>query len=158
VLLGYLLQWANEQQRAAFDFMRGDEEYKYRFGAIDPVCLPGNGAEVIQLNLSSGLEASAGPNPPSGLEASAGPNPPSGLEALAGKPYRIILASLTHQFELLAVAGSKTRHGGAAFRASPLRGDAIIMDGIAVALDQLGPALRAVGAFVLATRPGMLPA
>ena len=35
VLLGYLLQWANEQQRAAFDFMRGDEEYKYRFGAID---------------------------------------------------------------------------------------------------------------------------
>lgn len=35
VLLGYLLQWANEHQRAAFDFMRGDEEYKYRFGAID---------------------------------------------------------------------------------------------------------------------------
>ncbi len=35
VLLGYLLQWANENQRAAFDFMRGDEEYKYRFGAID---------------------------------------------------------------------------------------------------------------------------
>lgn len=35
VLLGYLLQWANEQQRAEFDFMRGDEEYKYRFGAVD---------------------------------------------------------------------------------------------------------------------------
>jgi CelD/BcsL family acetyltransferase involved in cellulose biosynthesis len=35
VLLGYLLQWANEHQRAAFDFMRGDEDYKYRFGAID---------------------------------------------------------------------------------------------------------------------------
>ena len=35
VLLGYLLQWANEHQRIAFDFMRGDEEYKYRFGAID---------------------------------------------------------------------------------------------------------------------------
>jgi len=35
VLLGYLLQWANENQRAAFDFMRGDEDYKYRFGAID---------------------------------------------------------------------------------------------------------------------------
>jgi len=35
VLLGYLLQWANEHQRLAFDFMRGDEEYKYRFGAID---------------------------------------------------------------------------------------------------------------------------
>lgn len=35
VLLGYLLQWANENKRKAFDFMRGDEEYKYRFGAID---------------------------------------------------------------------------------------------------------------------------
>jgi CelD/BcsL family acetyltransferase involved in cellulose biosynthesis len=35
VLLGYLLKWANENQRAAFDFMRGDEDYKYRFGAID---------------------------------------------------------------------------------------------------------------------------
>jgi hypothetical protein len=35
VLLGYLLQWANENKRAEFDFMRGDEEYKYRFGAVD---------------------------------------------------------------------------------------------------------------------------
>lgn len=35
VLLAYLLQWANEHQRASFDFMRGDEQYKYRFGAID---------------------------------------------------------------------------------------------------------------------------
>jgi CelD/BcsL family acetyltransferase involved in cellulose biosynthesis len=35
VLLGYLLQWANEQGRKSFDFMRGDEEYKYRFGGID---------------------------------------------------------------------------------------------------------------------------
>jgi CelD/BcsL family acetyltransferase involved in cellulose biosynthesis len=35
VLLGYQLQWANEQKRAAFDFMRGDEDYKYRFGGID---------------------------------------------------------------------------------------------------------------------------
>ena len=35
VLLGYLLQWANENGRQYFDFMRGDEEYKYRFGAID---------------------------------------------------------------------------------------------------------------------------
>jgi CelD/BcsL family acetyltransferase involved in cellulose biosynthesis len=35
VLLGYLLQWANEQKRSEFDFMRGDEDYKYRFGAID---------------------------------------------------------------------------------------------------------------------------
>jgi CelD/BcsL family acetyltransferase involved in cellulose biosynthesis len=35
VLLGYLLQWANEHQRAAFDFMRGDEEYKYRFGGVN---------------------------------------------------------------------------------------------------------------------------
>jgi CelD/BcsL family acetyltransferase involved in cellulose biosynthesis len=35
VLLGHLLQWANEQQRKYFDFMRGDEQYKYRFGAVD---------------------------------------------------------------------------------------------------------------------------
>jgi len=35
VLLGYLLKWANDQGRESFDFMRGDEDYKYRFGAID---------------------------------------------------------------------------------------------------------------------------
>ncbi len=35
VLLGYLLQWANENGRGIFDFMRGDEDYKYKFGAID---------------------------------------------------------------------------------------------------------------------------
>jgi CelD/BcsL family acetyltransferase involved in cellulose biosynthesis len=35
VLLGYLLQWANENHRTEFDFMRGDEDYKYRFGAIN---------------------------------------------------------------------------------------------------------------------------
>ncbi len=35
VLLGHLLQWANENGRSTFDFMRGDEDYKYRFGGID---------------------------------------------------------------------------------------------------------------------------
>jgi CelD/BcsL family acetyltransferase involved in cellulose biosynthesis len=35
VLLGHLLEWAIEHQRKYFDFMRGDEQYKYRFGAID---------------------------------------------------------------------------------------------------------------------------
>ena len=34
VLLGYLLQWANENGRSEFDFMRGDEDYKYKFGGI----------------------------------------------------------------------------------------------------------------------------
>ena len=34
VLLGYLLQWANENGRAEFDFMRGDEDYKYKFGGV----------------------------------------------------------------------------------------------------------------------------
>ena len=34
VLLGNLLQWANENKRISFDFMRGDEDYKYRFGGI----------------------------------------------------------------------------------------------------------------------------
>lgn len=35
VLLGYLLKWANENQRKSFDFLRGGEDYKYKFGAID---------------------------------------------------------------------------------------------------------------------------
>ena len=35
VLLGHLLKWANENQYSEFDFLRGDEEYKYRFGAVD---------------------------------------------------------------------------------------------------------------------------
>ncbi len=35
VLLGDLLQWANQNGIREFDFMRGDEEYKYRFGAVD---------------------------------------------------------------------------------------------------------------------------
>jgi CelD/BcsL family acetyltransferase involved in cellulose biosynthesis len=35
VLLGHLLKWANDNGRAEFDFMRGNEDYKYRFGAID---------------------------------------------------------------------------------------------------------------------------
>jgi CelD/BcsL family acetyltransferase involved in cellulose biosynthesis len=35
VLLGHMLQWCCENGRAEFDFMRGDEEYKYRFGAVD---------------------------------------------------------------------------------------------------------------------------
>jgi len=35
VLLGHLLKWANENKRSEIDFMRGDEDYKYRFGGID---------------------------------------------------------------------------------------------------------------------------
>ena len=35
VLLGNQLQWACEHGRSEFDFMRGDEEYKYRFGAVN---------------------------------------------------------------------------------------------------------------------------
>jgi CelD/BcsL family acetyltransferase involved in cellulose biosynthesis len=35
VLLGHLLQWANENKRREFDFMRGEEDYKYKFGAVD---------------------------------------------------------------------------------------------------------------------------
>lgn len=33
VLLAHQIQWACEHGRDVFDFMRGDEEYKYRFGA-----------------------------------------------------------------------------------------------------------------------------
>lgn len=35
VLLSHSLQWACEHGRSEFDFMRGNEEYKYRFGAKD---------------------------------------------------------------------------------------------------------------------------
>lgn len=35
VLLGHLLKWANDHKRLSFDFMRGDEDYKYRFGAVN---------------------------------------------------------------------------------------------------------------------------
>ena len=35
VLLGDILKWCNDSHREAFDFLRGDEEYKYRFGAVD---------------------------------------------------------------------------------------------------------------------------
>ncbi len=35
VLLGYLLKYANENQIKEFDFMRGDEDYKYKFGGVD---------------------------------------------------------------------------------------------------------------------------
>jgi CelD/BcsL family acetyltransferase involved in cellulose biosynthesis len=35
VLLSYLLKWSNDNGRLAFDFMRGGEDYKYRFGAVD---------------------------------------------------------------------------------------------------------------------------
>ena len=33
VLLSYCIQWAIELGRAKFDFLRGDEKYKFRFGA-----------------------------------------------------------------------------------------------------------------------------
>jgi CelD/BcsL family acetyltransferase involved in cellulose biosynthesis len=34
VLLAYLLRWAIENKRTAFDFLRGEEDYKFRFGAV----------------------------------------------------------------------------------------------------------------------------
>ena len=35
VLLANLIRWAIEHGRTEFDFMRGNEDYKYRFGAVD---------------------------------------------------------------------------------------------------------------------------
>jgi CelD/BcsL family acetyltransferase involved in cellulose biosynthesis len=35
VLLGHVIQWCCENGRSEFDFMRGDEEYKYRFGGVN---------------------------------------------------------------------------------------------------------------------------
>jgi CelD/BcsL family acetyltransferase involved in cellulose biosynthesis len=35
VLLAYLIRWGTENGISEFDFMRGDEPYKYKFGGID---------------------------------------------------------------------------------------------------------------------------
>lgn len=35
LLMADMIQWCVEHGREVFDFMRGDEEYKYRFGGID---------------------------------------------------------------------------------------------------------------------------
>ena len=35
VLVAYLLEWATEHGIREFDFMRGNEAYKYKFGAVD---------------------------------------------------------------------------------------------------------------------------
>jgi CelD/BcsL family acetyltransferase involved in cellulose biosynthesis len=35
VLLAHVIQWCCENKRYEFDFMRGDEEYKYRFGGVN---------------------------------------------------------------------------------------------------------------------------
>jgi CelD/BcsL family acetyltransferase involved in cellulose biosynthesis len=35
VLLAYTIQWCCENGRDEFDFMRGNEEYKYRFGGVN---------------------------------------------------------------------------------------------------------------------------
>ena len=35
VLLGHVIQWCCENGRSEFDFMRGDEDYKYRFGGVN---------------------------------------------------------------------------------------------------------------------------
>jgi len=35
VLLGHVIQWCCEHGRSEFDFMRGDEEYKYRLGGVN---------------------------------------------------------------------------------------------------------------------------
>jgi CelD/BcsL family acetyltransferase involved in cellulose biosynthesis len=35
LLLTYLIEWAIENGIKALDFMRGDEDYKYKFGGVD---------------------------------------------------------------------------------------------------------------------------
>jgi CelD/BcsL family acetyltransferase involved in cellulose biosynthesis len=41
VLLAHTIQWACEHGRSEFDFMRGNEEYKYRFGGRDRLVMRG---------------------------------------------------------------------------------------------------------------------
>jgi CelD/BcsL family acetyltransferase involved in cellulose biosynthesis len=47
VLLGYLLQWCIANGRQTFDFMRGSEDYKFRFGGV--------AGEIKRLQLSRTL-------------------------------------------------------------------------------------------------------
>jgi CelD/BcsL family acetyltransferase involved in cellulose biosynthesis len=35
LIMAELVRWCAEHGRTVFDFMRGGEEYKYRFGAVD---------------------------------------------------------------------------------------------------------------------------
>lgn len=49
VLLGYLLQWSIAHKRRAFDFMRGSEDYKLRFGGVPGV--------IYRVQLSRALTA-----------------------------------------------------------------------------------------------------
>ncbi|HCR70188.1 MAG TPA: hypothetical protein DIW23_01990, partial [Anaerolineae bacterium] len=35
VLLAHTIQWCCDNNRYEFDFMRGDEDYKYRFGGVN---------------------------------------------------------------------------------------------------------------------------
>jgi len=51
VLLGYLLQWAIENKRAAFDFLRGGEDYKFRFGGV--------AGKIYRVQISRQLEMEA---------------------------------------------------------------------------------------------------
>ena len=41
VLLAHVIQWCCENGRYEFDFMRGDEEYKYRFGGVNRFVMRG---------------------------------------------------------------------------------------------------------------------
>ena len=61
MLLGDLLQWANENKRQSFDFMRGDEDYKYRFGGVNRYIV----RAMIQRPISrpAGLAHSNSPQP-----------------------------------------------------------------------------------------------
>jgi CelD/BcsL family acetyltransferase involved in cellulose biosynthesis len=51
VLLGYLLRWAIENRRAGFDFLRGDEDYKFRFGGV--------AGQIYRLQISRALPLEA---------------------------------------------------------------------------------------------------
>ena len=42
VLLAYTIQWCCDNGRYEFDFMRGDEEYKYRFGGVNRYVMRAN--------------------------------------------------------------------------------------------------------------------
>jgi len=59
VLLSELIKWAIENQRTSFDFMRGDEKYKYQFGGVERFIVRATISRKDQLSIKRGI-----PKPP----------------------------------------------------------------------------------------------
>jgi CelD/BcsL family acetyltransferase involved in cellulose biosynthesis len=53
VLLAHVIQWCCENGRTEFDFMRGDEDYKYRFGGVNKYVMRERVSKALDYKLST---------------------------------------------------------------------------------------------------------